>query len=167
MRVVIFGLRCSILSAIIALPLVSSAQSPSLSTLLGSEGQQFCLASWNDAGELDRRLYQACLQEQRQARLRIQLLHNRFATQGFYRDVAFPFCRANQNSAGVLNLVEFSFCLDDEITGYQAIQDLRRRYGGNRVDAEAGQALAAAGSWDAAARQLKRSNGLKMIRQGS
>jgi|GEM_PF-3254446 len=167
MRVFIFGLRSSILVSILLLPLWSFAQSTSLNTLLGSNGQQFCLENWSGSGEFDQRLYQACLQEQRQATLRIQSIHSRYVAQGFYRDIAFPYCRSVQNSDVALNLVELSFCLADEVEGYQIIQELRRRYGGNRVDAETGQAITAAGSWAAAANQVKRSTSLKTIRRGN
>ena len=167
MRVFIFRLRSSILAAIFLLPVLSFAQPTSLNELLGSDGQQFCLESWNGSDEFDQRRYQACLREQRQAILRIQSFHGRYATQGFYRDIAFPYCRSNQSDGVALNLVDLSFCLEDEVVGYRTIQDLRRRYGGNRVDAETNAAVAAAGSWAAAANQVKRSTSLKMIRRGN
>jgi len=164
MRVSNFRLPPAALCAILVLPALSFAQSASLNTLLGTGGQQFCAESWSGTVESDQRLYQACLLEQRQASVRIQSIHGRYASRGFYRDIAFPYCRSMQSNGGALNLVEISFCLEDEITGYQAIQDLRRRYGGSRVDAETGEAMAAAGSWAATANQVKRSTSLKTIR---
>lgn len=167
MGILISGLRISVLVATLLAPVISFAQATSLNALLSGDGQQFCFSRWNQGGESDQRLYQACLLEQRRAKLRIQALNGRFGTQSFFRDTAIPFCRSNQDAMSGLNLVELSFCLDDEIVGYQAIQDLRRRYGGNRVDSEASQAIAITGSWAAAANQLKRSTSLKTVRQGT
>jgi hypothetical protein len=163
MRVLISGF----ISAILFLPSLCSAQSSSLGELLGGDGRQYCAQNWNGTDAADQRRYSACLLEQRQARLRIQTIHRRYAGQQFYRGVAFPFCRAGQNAEGTLNLVDLSFCLEDEVTGYQVIQDLRRRYGGNRVDTETDQAISASGSWAAAATHLKRSTSLKTVRSGA
>lgn len=146
------------------LPGISSAQTVPLEMLLKDEGRQFCLKSWNGSGGANQRLYQACLLEQRQAKSRIQSIHSRFSSQGFYRDIALPHCRSVQGSGLTPNLVEISFCLEDELAGYQVIQDLRSRYGGSRIDRETGKAIAAAGSWAAAANRVKRNAGLKTIR---
>lgn len=167
MGILISGLRNSLLVAILFAPVISLAQATSLNALLSGDGQQFCGISWDLGVQSDQRLYQDCLREQSQAKLRIQALNGRYGAQRFFRETAFPFCRSNQDSNSGLNLVELSFCLDDEIVGYQAIQDLRRRYGSNRVDSEASQAIAIAGSWAAAANQLKRSTSLKTVRQGT
>jgi hypothetical protein len=163
MRVLISGF----ISTMLFLPALSNAQSSSLSDLLGSDGQQYCAQHWNGADSTDQRRYSACLLEQRQARSRIQTIHRRYASRQFYRGIALPFCRASQNAEGALNLVDLSFCLEDEVTGYLAIQDLRRRYGGNRIDNEADQAITESGSWASAAAHLKRSTSLKTVRRGT
>ena len=159
MRTWIYGL----LIAVVCLPAMAIAQTASLDSILSGNGQQYCREQWTGA---ELRLYQACLQEQREGRQRIQALQSRYAFRSFYSDIAVPYCSSIQGAGTPLNLVEFSFCLNDEVAGYEAVQDLQRRYGSYRVASAARQAIASSGSWAATASLLKRDAGLKTIRSG-
>ena len=150
----------------LAVPALSVAQSRALGTFTGTDIQQFCRGAWLNGDDSDQRLYAACLLEQDQALARIQADNGRYSNQDFYRGIAMPYCRSAQNQSEPLNLVQLSLCLEDEIDGYQDIQDLRRRYGGNHIDSETNQALAASGSWAAAAGLVRRTTNLKTIRRG-
>ncbi|MEZ5491627.1 MAG: hypothetical protein R3F50_15095 [Gammaproteobacteria bacterium] len=150
----------------LAVPVLSLAQSSAPGVFNGTDIQQFCRASWLSGDDTDQRLYAACLREQQQALARIQADNGRYSNQDFYRVIAMPYCRSVQEQAKPLNLVQLSLCLEDEIDGFQDIQDLRRRYGANRIDVEAGPALAASGSWAAAAGLVRRTTNLKTIRRG-
>lgn len=147
-------------------PALAVAQSRAPSAFTGADIQQFCRGAWLVGDDSDRRLYAACLLEQQQGLARIRADNGRYSNQDFYRTIAMPFCRSVQEQEAPLNLVQLSLCLEDEIDGYQDIQDLRRRYGGNRIDIEANQALAASGSWAAAAGLVRRATNLKVIRRG-
>jgi len=148
-------------------PQLSLAQGLSLTALLGADSQRYCQETWQGAGDHERRLFQACLREQQQAEITLRTLHGRYATQDFYRATALPYCRESQGQGAALNLVQLSFCLEDEINGFQALQDLRRRYGAARVDSTTREALSASGSWAIAASQVKRSTHLKTLRSGT
>ena len=150
----------------LAIPALLAAQSRTLAALSGTDIQQFCRGAWLNGDDSDQRLYAACLLEQGQALARIQADNGRYSNQDFYRAIAMPYCRSAQNQSEPLNLVQLSLCLEDEVDGYQDIQGLRRRYGANRIDSEVNQALAASGSWAAAAGLVRRTTNLKTIRSG-
>ena len=150
----------------LTVPVMSAAQSRALIAFTGTDIQQFCRGAWLAGEESDQRLYAACVLEQQQALARIQADNSRYSNQDFYRAIAMPHCRSVQDQSAPLNLVQLSLCIEDEIDGYQDIQDLRRRYGAKRIDSEANKALAASGSWAAAAGLVRRTTNLKTIRRG-
>ncbi|MCB1672837.1 MAG: hypothetical protein KDI29_17045 [Pseudomonadales bacterium] len=158
------------LGLLIALPVLGSglatAQTFTLGAVSGAEIREYCSAVWLDRQAPDRRLYSACQQEQQQALLRLQVMDNLYSGEDFFRSTALSHCRRESAQGNSLNLLELSFCLDDEIDGYRTIQALRRHYGSRRVDQEAREALAIAGSWSAAASLRKRNAGLKTVRDG-
>lgn len=141
-----------------------SAQQLEPATAFAIDRQQLCSQQWGSSRSRDQRLYEACLVQQRNAYTELSSMHSFYASQSFYRRYALPFCQQSETRDGVTDAQLLLFCLQEEIQGYEEVQDYLRRYRSQRVRSVVNSALTGSGSWTLAARQLKTNANLKLIR---
>lgn len=137
---------------------VTGAEVPTLKTeeQYREDSHQICYDEWSTRGELDRRMYNHCMEQQAEAYRDLVHLHQ-YADQGFYANTSFPYCNKEWTKRGITNVRMTVHCLNQEVEGIRDVMYFREQYGESEVNAIVGRALAQFGSWRMAAYQVKRS----------
>lgn len=118
------------------------------------DSQQICYKKWNKQGNLDRRMYNYCMEGQMDGYKELNYLHQ-YANQKFYSDFAFPHCRDKWTKRGVSDTRMMAHCLNQEVEGIKDVMYYREQYGEDKVNQIVSQALADFGSWNMAAYKVK------------
>ena len=119
------------------------------------DSQQICYQKWNKRGELDRRMYNHCMEGQSDGYKDVKNLHQ-YVDQSFYSNTAFPYCRDRWTKRGVANTRMMAHCLNKELEGIKDVMYYRKQYGEDQVNKIVGQAIAKFKSWNMAAYKVKR-----------
>ena len=132
------------------------ADTPSLKSKEAYErdSQQICYSKWNKRGELDRRMFDHCMEGQMDGYDELQHLHQ-FADQSFYSETSFPYCRDKWTKRGVSDTRMMAHCLNQEIEGIRDVMYYRDIYDEQVVNEIAGRALSRFNSWNMAAYRVK------------
>ncbi len=143
---------------ILALTLPSSAiaEAPKLKSEneFQRDSQQICTQKWTKRGELDKRMYDHCMEGQMDGYEELKQLHQ-YADQDFYSETAFPYCSAKWTKRGVSDARMMAHCLNQEVEGIKDVMYYRKQYGESKVNEIAGRALAQFKSWNMAAYKVK------------
>lgn len=128
------------------------AETPKLKTKDGYENDSYeiCVKEWTKRGELNRRMYNYCMEQQMKAYYKLKELHF-YADQSFYSDIAYPYCMKDWSKRGVVNTRMLVYCLEQEVEGIKDVMYYRKQYGEESVNKIAGLALETYGSWRMAA----------------
>ncbi len=118
------------------------------------DSQQICYDKWNKRGELDRRMYNHCMNGQMDGYEELKQLH-KYANQSFYSDTAYPYCRDKWTKRGISDTRMIVHCLNQEIEGIKDVMYYRKQYGEDRVNQIVGRAIAKFKSWNMAAYKVK------------
>ena len=120
-----------------------------------SDSQQICVKNWTKRGELDRRMYNHCMEGQMEGYDKVKDLHQ-YANQDFYSKTAYPYCLKNWTKRGVVDTRMLAHCLEQEIEGIEDVMYYRKQYGAEQVNKIVGRALSMYGSWNMAAYSVKK-----------
>ena len=135
---------------------VSLAEGPELKSKEAYEkdSQQICYDKWNKRGELDRRMYNHCMEGQMDGYEELKHLHQ-YADQSFYSDTSFPYCRDKWTKRGISDTRMMAHCLNQEVEGIQDVMYYRKQYGDEKVNQIAGRAISQFKSWNMAAYKVR------------
>ena len=135
---------------------VSLAEAPELKSKEAYEkdSQQICYDKWNKRGELDRRMYNHCMEGQMDGYEELKHLHQ-YADLNFYSDTSFPYCRDKWTKRGISDTRMMAHCLNQEVEGIKDVVYYRKQYGEDKVSQIAGRAIAQFKSWNMAAYKVK------------
>lgn len=141
---------------LLSAPVLASG-APSLKTeeQYRQDSHRICSEEWTKRGELDRRMYNYCMEQQSEAYQELLVLH-KYADQAFYADTAFPYCSKEWTKRGITNVRMTVYCLNQEVEGIRDVMYFREQYGESQVNAIVSSALSRFGSWRMAAYQVKR-----------
>jgi hypothetical protein len=119
------------------------------------DAQNICTKKWSTRGELDRRMYNHCMEQQTEGYKDLVHLQKQYSNQGFYADVSFPYCRDKWTERGVADARMMVHCLKQEVEGMLDVAYYREKYGAERVDEIARRAIGQFKSWNMAAYRVK------------
>ena len=141
---------------ILVISTASLAETPVLKSkdAYKEDSHKICHDKWTKRGELDRRMYNYCMQMQMDGYNELVQLHQ-YANQDFYSKTAFPYCQDKWTNRGVTDTRMMAHCLNQEVEGIKDVMYYREKYGEDRVNQIAGRALAQFKSWQMAAYKVK------------
>ena len=146
-----------VLLSLFLLPNITYAEQPQLKSKeeYKSDSQQICVKNWTKRGELDRRMYNHCLEGQMDGYDKVKNLHQ-YADQDFYSNTAYPYCLKNWTKREVVDTRMLAHCLEKEVEGIKDVMYYRKQYGDEAVNKIVGRALSRYGSWNMAAYSVKK-----------
>lgn len=138
------------------MPILAHAAPPTLKTeqAYREDAHRICAEKWTKRGELDRRMYNHCMEQQADAYKDLVQLHQ-YANQSFYSDVSFPYCSSRWTNRGVVDTRMIVHCLNQEVEGVKDVMYYRDQYGADQVNKIAAMALTQFKSWNMAAYKVK------------
>jgi len=118
------------------------------------DSHQICYQKWNTRGELDSRMYNHCLELQKDGYKELKQLH-KYAVQNFYSNNAFPYCSDKWTKRGVVDTRMMAYCLNQEVEGIKDVMYYRKQYGKDKVNQIVAKGLLQFNSWNMAAFKVK------------
>ncbi len=120
-----------------------------------TDSNQICEKNWTKRGELDKRMYDHCMEGQMEGYDKLKTLHE-YVDQDFYSETAYPYCSKKWTKRGIVDTRMLSHCLKQEVEGIKNVIYYRKQYGDEQVNKIAGRALSKYGSWNMAAYSVKK-----------
>ncbi|RRS07221.1 hypothetical protein EAG18_18370 [Pseudoalteromonas sp. J010] len=120
-----------------------------------NDSHQICVKKWTKRNELDRRMYNHCMEGQMEGYEKVKELHL-YADQDFYSKTAYPYCIKNWTKRGVVDTRMLAHCLEKEVEGIKDVMYYRKQYGEEQVNKIVGRALSRYGSWNMAAYSVEK-----------
>lgn len=142
---------------ILSVPTLSLADAPVLKSKEAYEkdSQQICYEKWNKRGKLDRRMYNHCMEGQKDGYDELIHVHQHLVEQRFYSETSFPYCRDRWTKRGVSDTRMMAHCLNQEIEGIKDVMYYREKHGVDEVNQIVDRAIAQFKSWNMAAYKVK------------
>ena len=120
-----------------------------------SDSNQICAKNWTKRGELDKRMYDHCMEGQMEGFNKLIALHE-YVNQDFYSKTAYPYCLKNWTKREIVDTRMLSHCLNQEVEGIKDVMYYREQYGVEKVNKIADRALSRYSSWRMAAYSVKK-----------
>ncbi len=118
------------------------------------DSHQICHQKWSTRGELDRRMYNHCMEQQMNGYQELVHLHG-YSDQGWYAYTAYPYCSERWTKRGVSDARMIAHCLNQEREGIKDVMYYREKYGEDAVNPIVARALRSFNSWNMAAYKVK------------
>lgn len=120
-----------------------------------NDAVRHCEQQWTRRGQLDREMYQHCLEDQARSVDRIEAFDSDYP-EPYYTELSYPLCYEKWTRRGVTDAVGMAYCLELETEGMADVQYYAEHHGAEEVAAIVQEAMMRYGSWHMAGVILRR-----------